>query len=462
MKKFAVLATALLTLALGAPAVIGFKAEARYQLAIDRIQQSGVKVVSQRYDRGWFGSTAETGLLFVKPEEVSASNDSDSLQFTLLSTISHGPLVSSGFGLAEIDSEIKALKEAIFPPDYPATIHTLVDLVGNGRTRVNLPAAEITGSVQMPDLSFGGLFGEMAFDAGFREMEVGFVLHSLSVSSAGQKLAELGETRLDSNSHTSVSGVLLGSGNFRVQRLLLSDAESGDQMLVNELAIDLKSSEEAEQVSAVAGYRVQRIEIGGEVYGPGLLRLELSRLSGPVLVRLQQAMAEIKKQAMTDAQRSMAQLGVVMNIGSELLKSDPAIAIKPLRLVTPDGTLEGELSLRGDGLRPADLSSIPALANKLIADLSLRMPEKLFRAMLIKQAGLKLDQQIAAIVEQGGEAPELDRDQLQQLVEHQVDEQLNHWLAQEIIQRDGSDLATLASLSSGLLTINGKTIPLPQ
>ena len=35
---------------------------------------------------------------------------------------------------------------------------------------------------------------------------------------------------------------------------------------------------------------------------------------------------------------------------------------------------------------------------------------------------------------------------MQQLVERQVDEQLSHWLSQQIIERDGEDLATVASL----------------
>lgn len=462
MKKFSLLAVLVLTLVLGAPALIGFKAEARYQLAVDRIQQSGLEVVAHSYDRGWFGSTAETSLVFARPGHLSAARGPDSLRLTLLSTVSHGPLVSTGLGLAEVDSEIKFAARSIFPPDYPAQIHTLIDLAGRSDTRINLPATEITGTKEMPDLSFGGLSGEMKFDAGRGDMEIHFVLQSLGVYSGGQTLAEVGETRLDSNSHTSASGLMLGNGEFSAQRLLLKDSESGEQVVMSGLALDLESSEVSEQVSAAASYRLQSIEVAGEIYGPGLLRIEMSRLSGPVLVRLQQAMTEIKEQAMSDEQRGMALLGVVMNIGTDLLKSDPAIAIKPFQLVTPDGTVEGEISLRGDGLSLADLSNIQLLAGKLAADLSLRMPETLFRSMLIHQTRLKLEQQIATVIEQGGEVPDLDQAQLQQLIEHQVDEQIDQWLLQEIIERDGADLATVASLSSGLLTVNGKTIPLPQ
>lgn len=461
MKKFFAVAVLVMILVFCAPAIIGIRAEARYQLAIDRIQQSGLAVISRSYNLGWFGSTAKTGIVFVGAKGSSADKKTDTLHLTLLSTISHGPLVSSGFGLAEISSEIEFPEHWIPLPDYPAQIHTLVDFDGRGHTRINLPAADIAGSVQLPDISFGGVTGEIDFDiAG--NIEIHLILHSLGVGNAGKKLIELGETRLDSKSHLGDSGLMLGSGELKVQRLILHDQGQNEQFAVRELAVDLESSEEAEQVRAVASYRLERIEAGGAVYGPGLLRVELSRLSAPVLVRLQQAMEEIKNQAMSDAQRGMAMMGIVMGVGSELLKNDPAIAIKPLRLITPDGTVEGEISLRAEGLSLAELSNMRALAGKLVADLSLRMPEKLFRTMLIQQTRLQVERKISTMIEQGAEAPALEPGQLQQLVERQVDEQLSHWLSQQIIERDGEDLATVASLSSGLLTVNGKTIPLPQ
>ena len=462
MKKFSLLTLLVLAAVFGTPAVIGIKAEARYQLAVERIQQSGLKVISHSFSRGWFGSTAETSFLLVSTDYSSAVSDSDRRHLSLRSTISHGPLVSTGLGLAEIDSEIKLGKRAIFPPDYPAEVHTLVDLNGSGATRVNLPPADVAGSAEMPDLSFGGMTGEMTFGEGSGDIGLQFVLQHLRIGSSGQKLAELGETRLESNSRTSLSGLMLGSGEFKVQRLMLHDAERSEQLIVDELAVSVDSAEETELVSAVASYRMQRIEVGGEVYGPGELRVELKQLSGPALGRLQQNIAQLKNQTMSDAQRSMALLSLMLELGSELLKNNPSITIKPLHLVTPDGTVAGEFSLRGDGLTMADISNIPALAGKLVADLSLRVPEKLLRSMLVQQVGKELERQIAALVAQGADAPELDQDQLHLLAEQQVDQQLNHWLSQQVIERDGADLATVASLSSGLLTVNGKTVPLPQ
>lgn len=460
MKKFSLLAIVVLALVLGAPAIVGFKVEDRYQLLIDRAQQRGLNITAHDYQRGWFSSTATTRFQSVKPGQ--AAGDGQSLGLTLVSTISHGPLVSTGLGLAEIDSDIEFSDQAIFAPDYPAQIHTLIELAGHGVTRIELPASENAGSTDLPHITFGGLSARISFSADQRDFDLNLVSKGLQIGDGDNKLVELGEAQLDSSTSTSASGLLLGGGELTIERFSVRDAETGGQVDIEGIAVDVQSSEASEQVAAAANYRIESIAVGEEHYGPGLLRVELDRLSAPQMVRLQQAMEEINRQSMSDAERGMALMGVVMTVAPELLKGDPSIAIKPLRLVTPEGTVDGELTLRGNGLTLADLSSVQSLAGKLVADLSLRMPEKLLRAMLVQQTRMKLEQQMALVVEQGGEVPDLDEEQLRQLIELRVDEQIDQWLLQEVVERVGSDLATVVSLSSGLLTVNGKTVPIPQ
>ena len=50
--------------------------------------------------------------------------------------------------------------------------------------------------------------------------------------------------------------------------------------------------------------------------------------------------------------------------------------------------------------------------------------------------------------------------ELQEMVEAAATEQLDQLLVQGLVEREGSDIATVASLSNGLLTVNGKTVPL--
>lgn len=461
MKKFFLLTVVVLGLVLGVPAIVGFKVEDRYQLVIDRAQQRGLNIKAHDYQRGWFSSSATTRFLLTRPGQGAQSGDPKSLELTLDSVIAHGPLISSGLGLAEIDSAIKFGERAVFPPDYPARMHTLVEFAGNGVTEIELPASEIPASTDLPGISFGGLSARISFAADRGGLDINLTAKGLQLGDGDKKLVELGELLLKSNTSTSASGLLLGTGEFTLQRFYVRDVETGGQVTISGIAVDVQSSEESEQVRAAANYHVESITAGDKRYGPGKLKVELGQLSAPVMVRLQQALEEINGKVMPDTERGMALMGVMMSIAPELLKTDPFISIKPLQLVTPDGTVDGEIMLRGDGLALADLSNLQSLTGKLVADLSLRMPEKLLRAMLIQQTRLKLEQQMKFVAEQGGEVPDLDQAQLQQLVELRVDEQIDQWLLQEVVERDGEDLATVVSLSSGLLTVNGKTIPLP-
>ena len=138
--------------------------------------------------------------------------------------------------------------------------------------------------------------------------------------------------------------------------------------------------------------------------------MELSRLSAPVLVRLQQAMEEIKiRQCRMRSGHSHD--GNSNGCRIRAVENDPAIAIKPLRLITPDGTVEGEISLRAEDSAWRSCPNMRALAGKLVADLSLRMPEKLFRVtMLIQQTRLQVERKISTMIEQGAEAPALEPD----------------------------------------------------
>ncbi|MCP5415897.1 MAG: YdgA family protein [Chromatiaceae bacterium] len=459
MKKIAVLTLIVLALVLGTPAIIGFRAETHYQMMIERIQHSGAKVISHRYQRGWFVSDAETRLRFALPDE-AAIDTSEGLQLTLVSTVTHGPLLPSGVGLAEAESHLKFADQAIFPPGYPDSVNTTIDFNGSGRTSIDLPAAEIAGSMGRPDLSFGGLSGEIGFDVERGALDIRLLLKQLVVGNTGNRSVNLTGAQVISNFATGSSGLMLGSAEFSAQQLALGELEGGEQVGLYQPSIQLNSSERSDQVSTVVSYAFEKLEAGRAVYGPGQLQIELNRLSAPVLQRLQRETEEIRDQKLSDAARSLALMGVATNFAGELLQNDPELKIAPLRLVTPQGTLQGELSLRSKGLSLLDLANITLLVSKLDATMSLSIPEELLRMMLKARTNLLLEQQLAESMEQGGAVPELDQDQLQELVELQVDEQLNNWLSQQFLTREGGDLVVVASLSSGSLIVNGRTLPL--
>ncbi|MET0106879.1 MAG: DUF945 family protein, partial [Sedimenticola sp.] len=67
MKKFFVLFVLLVAVLLAIPGYVGYQAQARYQVLVDRLERSGFRVSKHVYQRGWFGATAESDFVLPIP-----------------------------------------------------------------------------------------------------------------------------------------------------------------------------------------------------------------------------------------------------------------------------------------------------------------------------------------------------------------------------------------------------------
>ncbi len=216
MKKFSMLFLLLVAALSAVPGVIGTQAARHYQDMVDRFRANGVEVVSHSYHQGWFSSEAETQFALVTPKVGGASKGGSGIQrFTLLSQVTHGPLTESGGGLAEIDSRLQLDGEPLFPADYPALIHTFVAFDGSGKTRVDLPPADVAAAGKRPQIRFQGAAGELKFDAAFSQVDLQLSSPGMVLLKEGVKQLDLGDLRIDSHTHQGASGLMLGSACLR-------------------------------------------------------------------------------------------------------------------------------------------------------------------------------------------------------------------------------------------------------
>ena len=461
MKKILVLFLIVAALLLAAPGVIGNRAEEQYRMLIGWLEQSGLSVERQEYRQGWFGAVADT--VFRAQIPVSgAGAETEELRFTLHSDISHGPLTLEGLGLATIDSRVLVAGEDRFPGSEGAPIRTLIGLDGKGRTHLDLAPAEQTldggGSV----VRFQGLSGDIQFDLTGERMTARLLMPGMSIEASDENVLTLSEAVADYKAWRGVSGLMLGGGNFGLQQLRIKDMERDRALLLNGLDIEVESREEGELIAGLVTYRLESLKLEDKVYGPGQLKVELGRLPAPVLVRIQQAIEDFQRNPMSEAEQEMALMSLFLSSGPMLLAKDPYFSLQPVWLETPEGRVEAGFSLRSVGLRWNELLNIQAVLNKLEVDTSLRIPEKLLRQLLEQQARARLEQQNSPEnAENGGGVP-LTPDQLTSLSRSEADMRLELWLSQEFLKREGKDILTKAALSGGLLTVNGKNIPLPQ
>jgi uncharacterized protein YdgA (DUF945 family) len=458
----AILVLALLLL-LTVPGVVGMHAEGRYQQMVGQLQASGLRVVRNDYQRDWFGAMAETELELPMPQDAAPQKSPQPLRFVLRSEISHGPFSPTKGVTGDqliIDSEFLSDGKPLFPTDYPALIQTRISLDGDGRTLIDLPSLDLPGGNGQPEIQFKGVKGEMGFHANYGHLDMDLKLPYLRIDNGQGALFELEGVILDGAYERGVAGLMLGSGGISVSRVeMLSGQVASLEM--QGLGAKIVSSAEGELVKGAVRYTLDSVVVNGDSYGPAELDLRVDSLSAPVLGRMQKAMDEMATQNLPHDQRGMAILSVILSSGEEFLRSDPRLVLERLHVKTPEGVIQGRFRLQPIGLEWAEISNIAAILNKLDAETELQMPEPLFHALFEQQARQVVMMQVEQQRMLGKDVATPDFEQLEAQVAAMADQQLESLLQQEVLVRKGGDIATLANLKDGLLTVNGKSLPLP-
>ncbi|MCW8847604.1 MAG: YdgA family protein, partial [Sedimenticola sp.] len=113
------------------------------------------------------------------------------------------------------------------------------------------------------------------------------------------------------------------------------------------------------------------------------------------------------------------------------------------------------------GLEWKEITNASAVLNKLVGDAAFQMPEKLFRMLLLQKVQTELLRQFEQrqLLSPDSEMPTAE--QLDEMSQSVVEQQLVVMLGQEFIVKEGDSIFTNAKLADGLLSVNGKTIPLP-
>ena len=461
MKRFLLLFVLLAAVLLAVPGYIGSQAEERYQALINQFGQGGLQMAQNNYQRGWFSATASSQFKAVLPASQKGKPQKE-IVFSLVSDISHGPLISSGLGLAEIISRIEINGETPFADDYKASIKTLVSLDGAGVTHIDLPAMALEKTDQRPAINFAGATGQVDFAANFDRVDTVAQMPGVKIVEGDSKLLEVGRISLSGSSKRSVEGLMLGGATFSIERIELKDSESGTQVSMDGLGVDVESSAQGEMVSAGARYHLKSINVNEQHYGPAEIKVGMSQLPAKVLGQIQKSVEEINAQQLSQAQRGMAMATLLLGSGPELLKADPRFDIGRLNVKTPQGLIDGQFSIQSVGLVWKEISDMTTVVEKLVAEAKLSMPEHFYRLAFAQKAQGDIMRQLEQRKLMGQETEVPNPLQLQRMAEQVAGQQLQQLLTQEFLIRDGNDLKVQASLEDGLLSVNGKTIPLPM
>lgn len=452
------------------PLVFGIKAENAYRDWVEHLVEFGdFRVVSTKYNRGWFNSRAETVLEFSR-------RNKPILTFIEHDHLVHGPLALNDIfrGGASFEPFLARVKtqvwgEAKNEPELesmlqllpPLEIETVFQLQGNCTSSISMQSFSYRHENLKESLTWKGLTGHSSFtregsktevdlnlpgaelvdedfsssfaDAGIsldsEDMEnskgrlysISFKaknaeIHNFSVDSGGIESVFLGGLETSWSSSTR-NGLITGSQEIGFDKLILNDSNQigPGEFKFTALNIDLK---------AFNGIR-------SSIYG-----------SGAELLR--------------DSEGGFAILGSVMKYLPQLAHDGPEFEIKKLSLVTPDGNLSGRAKIYLDS-ESSQLEHNPFyLIYAINAEAMLSIPKPMFESIIKEITRAELRE---ASIEERKQPPAGDR--LNRLVRSASDKRIKTLLRLNIFTFKDDKYELNLAYSKGLLELNGKSITTP-
>ena len=382
MLQRGLLALLLLTLLSAAiPWFAGERAEAHDQQLLLDLEGRGFRVVDSRYERGWLVSEAEAGLLL----------GTAGWRLHASSRIEHGPLPWSDLRRGHFQPvAARATTRLSLSRGYgelqplPFPLQSRVDL--QGTTRVLLQSEEELFA-QDADLSWlaRGLQGELHLDERLHRMHGELRLSLLDLLEQDRPLLRLRNLAATAETARDVAGLRLGRGSLTLEEASVAHPDLDGPLRIHGLEVQVRSGAEGEMVWATAAYRAQKLEAGAERISSAELRIRVDKLSAPVLARLDRALRGLAATGPAGGLEALNQMVALAAILAKLLESDPELVVERLHLVTPDGAVEGRLTLTISGLRPLDLLNPRRWLEGLDGSGELSMPEALLHRLVAAQ-----------------------------------------------------------------------------
>jgi uncharacterized protein YdgA (DUF945 family) len=436
------LAAGLVLVLAGAPGVLGTLAERAYRELLGELLSAlpPGSVLSEHYERGWFHSHASMELaVSPRPETQGAVP----LHLRIDSRIEQGPLhwLSSGLppSLARIHSQVKL-------PDHPSAPPLLVttELGASGKTlsRFQVPAGDTTGSQGDHRLRHGELTGSLRLDPFSRTLGLDLDLPELALSTPAGPVATVADLRLTSELRSAPAGIHPGAPETKGGSLIgPARAQPGD--LTGRTSapgtrapryplpgpIDLRAQAEA-----------RGLTLGDRLYREPRLGITAERLDGEAVAELASSLATFSSGAVPRPMRGLLGAALLAQVLPRLAATQPRISIDPLQMDTPEGPLSARLDLslepgsnaaKGPGLNPIRPSDWIAAIQ---AEGEIDLPEPLARRWATGEG----------LGSKTGAQPS----------------RLQSWLDDGWVSLREGRIVSAFRLADGLLTINGKTLPL--
>jgi uncharacterized protein YdgA (DUF945 family) len=447
----AFLAVVVLAVLVAGPWFLGERAERVYrdELAALQRQSKAPRIVSETYRRGWFHSEASIEL---RPATGDLAED---LRLHIDSRISHGPRALADLtwppALARVDSTLKLEHPALHLSGVQAD--TRIGWNGEGLTRIALPGLNQPASGGKPGLRTAAGHGELRMNPATGPVAASIDIPSLEVlGEGGAILVSLRDLHAANTILPWLPGLRIASGDLRIGQVRAEGPDGPTE--ARDLSLSVESRPKGGLLDVHLSYRAGVLRIGGADYAPSQADFSATRLDGATLAALQRDLEGLSGKNLPEAMVGIATAAIMMQHLPALAAVDPGIALDRLDIATPSGPVTGRVVLGVKGLTAADIDSRGTWMRRLVGEGELSLPRAVALAVLTaaqRQKALDAAEDSAS-VESTPEQEQAMADAAAMQIDDLVQE---GWIA-----ADGERLQTVLKLADGLLTVNGKTLPI--
>jgi uncharacterized protein YdgA (DUF945 family) len=339
------------------------------------------RVLETTYERGWLQSKARASvevrgalgesfqqwLVALGREEVRGR-----VGVRMRQTIDHGytpllewltsgmegtPIVGRVETHLELDKETQSEIAAVFGRLPSVLISTVIRFSGVAESSVIVPAQRLESKLAADegggwDAQWKGLRGNLVYTTDFDHLAASFQSEGIEGRKA-DFLFDLRDLKWSADLTRDQSGLPVGDlrAGFRSFRLT-PDREDAQGLRLDDWALSQTNRVEAGSFGSALEIRVQEIQAGDQVFGPGRLVAQLRNLDARSLAGLQArstgGLGPRGSGEMAQAAAGAEGTGLL----SDLLSRSPELEIQTLHLATPSGDLEAKLRIGLDGSRP--------------------------------------------------------------------------------------------------------------
>lgn len=464
MRRFlggAVLTVAILlglVLAAG-PLALGYLAKAGYEDLLAGLIEDlpDREILENSYNRGWFASSAAFEVLIHPDSAVQAPVRP--IRIRLDSRIAQGPWIwlttrlPPVLGRVHTRLEVQGLPVAL--PVLPMSIELYAD--GSGRMQLRVPPGETLPTAQVMGLRHGPLDGDLVVSSGQEAVEVRLSLPEGVVTTPTGPLARLSDLRFEVDRPDDSSG----TGRLQVALVEVDGAvgttgsagTAPPSLRIEGLSATLSRTLREGLLDLRLGLAAKQLATASMTYGRSELGLSGERLDAEALADLGEGIRLLATDQVAQEMRGLVTAGLIASLAPRFIESATRIGVEPIRIETPDGLALGRLDLRLDPGTDATSRLTSGVVDWVIllrADGDLELPE-----------AVALDW-IARSLEPGFEDESLPTSEPtdEQAARQEAQTLLEGWIREGWVTRRDTRISSALRLGDGLLTINGKTVPL--